>query len=103
MTTIKLAEALLRRKELEQKVQILKVFKDNQLCYQIRAQRIKVTDGLEDLNADYPKLTASQVTEEYDFYASRLRKIDALIQQVNWTAEISPGDCMNDYPQKSNN
>jgi hypothetical protein len=89
MTTIKLAEALLRRKELQAKVDILKKFKDQDLIYQIRAHRIKVTDGLEDLNADYPKLDASQVTAEYDHYARALRLIDAAIQQANWTCDLS--------------
>jgi len=79
-------------------VQILKNFKDNQLCYQIRAQRIKVTDGLEDLNADYPRMTASQVTAEYDHYARALRLVDAAIQQANWTSDLQIDDkAMADY------
>lgn len=98
MTNIKLAEALLRRKELQEKVSILKNLKDNQIVYQIRAQRIKVTDGLEDLNADYPKMDASQVTAEYDHYARALRLVDAAIQQANWTHEMQIDDlAMADY------
>lgn len=88
MIKIKLAEALLRRKELQQKVEILSKIKENQLVYEIRGQRVKVTDGLEELNANYPKLTVAQVTEEYDFYARQLRLIDAKIQQANWTSEL---------------
>jgi len=95
---IKLAEALLRRKELQEKVEQLKPIKDNQVIYQIRAQRIKVTDGLEDLHADYPKLDLSQVTAEYDFYARALRLIDAAIQQANWTCDIDTDEkTMGDY------
>jgi len=99
---IKLAEALLRRKELQQKVEILSKIKENQLVYEIRGQRVKVTDGLEELNANYPKLTVSQVTEEYDYYARQLRLIDAKIQQTNWTAELDIEDnVMNAYvPRK---
>lgn len=101
MQTIKLAEALLRRKELNEKVEILKRFKDSDLVYHIRAQRIKVTDGLEDLNADYPKMDASQVTAEYDHYARALRLIDAAIQQANWTCEMHIDDkAMSDYCSK---
>lgn len=85
---IKLAEALLRRKELSEKVGILKHFKDNHLFYEIRGQRNKVTDGIDELNANYPKLTASQVTAEYDFSAKQLRLVDAMIQQANWTTEL---------------
>ncbi len=51
-----------------------------------------------ELNADLPKLTASQVTAEYDFHAKALRLIDAAIQQVNWTAEVTVDDAvMADY------
>ncbi len=89
----KLAEALLRRKELEAKVKVLSHFKDNQLYYEIRGNRVKVMEGIEDVNANYPKLTASQVTAEYDFCARQLRLVDALIQQANWTTELE-GDAM---------
>lgn len=56
---IKLAEALLRRKELQEKVELLKKIKDNQAFYEIRGQRVKVTEGIEDVNANYPKLDVS--------------------------------------------
>jgi hypothetical protein len=101
MKAIKLAEALLRRKELNQKVDILSKIKENQLVYQIRAQRIKVTDGLEDLHADYPKLELNQVTAEYDFYARALRLVDAAIQNANWTCELNLDDsALADYSSK---
>jgi len=89
---IKLAEALLRRKELQEKVEILKKFKDNQLFYEVRGQRVKVMEGLEDLNANYPKMTASQVTAEYDWHARQLRLVDAAIQQANWTTILTVDD-----------
>lgn len=89
---ITLAEGLLRRKELAQKVEILKKFKDTQLYYEIRAQRVKVTDGIDDLSANYPKLEANQVTAEYDFTARQLRLIDAAIQQANWTTKLNVED-----------
>lgn len=82
---IKLAEALLRRKELSEKLNVLRHFKDNQAFYEVRGQRVKVTEGLEDINVNYPKLELSQVTAEYDFVAKQLRLVDALIQQANWT------------------
>ena len=88
MAKIKLAEALLRRKELQQKVDQLHHIQQQDLVYQIRAQRIKVTDGLEDLNADYPKLDVAEVTAAYDHYARALRLVDAAIQQANWTSEV---------------
>lgn len=89
---IKLAEALLRRKELNEKVELLKKFKDNQIYYEIRGERRKVTEGLEDINVNYPKLDAGQVTKEYDWHARQLRLLDAQIQQANWTTEINIED-----------
>lgn len=85
---IKLAEALLRRKELAEKINIVRQIKDAQLIYQVRNKRIQVTEQVESLDVDYPKLTLSQVTEEYDFIAKQLRLIDALIQQANWTTVL---------------
>ena len=87
MTTIKLAEALLRRKELQGKVDVLKQIKDKNL-FEMRGQRVKVTDQIDELTLQVPKLYASQVTEEFDWYARQLRLIDAAIQQINWTTEL---------------
>lgn len=85
---IKLAEALLRRKELNEKLNVLRHFKDNQLFYQVRGQRVPVEKGIEDLNMDIPKLEASQVTAEFDYVAKQLRLVDAIIQQANWTTVL---------------
>jgi hypothetical protein len=82
---IKLAEALLRRKELAEKLNMIRQIKDTQLIYQIRNKRIQVTEQIESLDVDFPKLTLSQVTAEFDFVAKQLRLVDALIQQANWT------------------
>jgi len=97
---IKLAEALLRRKELTEKVQVLRQIQQTAL-FEVRAKRVKVTDDLDDVVAQVPKLTASEVTAEYDWHARQLRKIDAAIQQANWTAELTvDDDVMRDFPQK---
>lgn len=98
---IKLAEALLRRKELQAKVEVLKKIKDSAVYYEIRGQRVKVTDGIEELNANYPKLELNQVTAEFDFAARQLRLIDAAIQQTNWTADVTVDPMvMEDYKAK---
>ena len=100
MKNISLAEALLRRKELQEKVTVLKHFKENQLFYQIRGERKKVTEGLDDISADFPKLTASQVTKEFDWHARQLRLVDAAIQQANWTTKFDVDDSiMQDYKE----
>lgn len=88
---IKLAEALLRRKELSEKVALLKQL-DQKALYEVKAKRIKVTEDIDDIVAQVPKITASQVTQEHDWHARQLRKIDAAIQQANWTTEIAIDD-----------
>ena len=96
---IKLAEALLRRKELQSKVDVLKQIQEKAL-FEVKAQRRKVTDSLDDIVAQVPKLTASQVTQEYDWHARQLRLVDAAIQQANWTTELDVGDTvMQDFKQ----
>lgn len=88
---VKLAEALLRRKELQEKVDILRLIKDKDL-YEVKARRQAVSDGIDDVVASVPKLTLSQVTQEYDWHARQLRLIDAAIQQANWTTDIEVND-----------
>ena len=87
----KLAECLLRRKELQQKVEQCDKFKGQDL-YEVKAKRVKVTDDVEDFVASVPKLTLKEVTAEYDFYAKQLRYIDAAIQRMNWTVDVDGVD-----------
>jgi hypothetical protein len=68
---IKLAEALLRRKELQGKLDVLKHIKDKDL-FEVKARRQPVAEGIDDVVA--------QVTREYDWHARQLRLIDAAIQ-----------------------
>jgi hypothetical protein len=91
MAKVKLAEALLRRKELQGKVDVLKSIKDKDL-FEVRARRQQVADGIDDIVAQVPKLNASQVTKEYDWHARQLRLIDSAIQQANWTCDIDVND-----------
>lgn len=97
MAKVKLAEALLRRKELQQMVEVLRDIHEKNL-YEVKSQRVKVTEGLDDIIAQVPKLTASQVVAEYNWHARQLRLIDAHIQQANWTHEMEVNDTiMADY------
>jgi hypothetical protein len=97
---VKLAEALLRRKELQGKVDVLKQVKDKDL-FEVKARRQQVAEGIDDIVAQVPKLTASQVTQEYDWHARQLRLVDAAIQQANWTCEVEVHDeSMGDYVAK---
>lgn len=96
---IKLAEALLRRKELQGKVDMLKTIKDKDL-FEVKAQRKAVAEGIDDIVAAVPKLTVGQVTREYDWHCRQLREIDAVIQQTNWVTEVEvkPAN-MDDYKE----
>lgn len=94
---VKLAEALLRRKELGQKVELLKQIRGANL-FEVKVQRKQVHEGIDDVIAQVPKLAASQVTAEYDWHARQLRTIDAAIQRANWETDIEvTADAMADY------
>ncbi len=97
---IKLAEALLRRKELQERMKVLSVIKDKDL-FEVKAKRISVTDSVDDLVAQVPKLTVSQLMEEYNYTARQLREIDAAIQRANWetTIIVNPGN-MVDFAER---
>ena len=98
---MKLAEALLRRKELQGKVDRISAVKNSDI-FEIKVTRKAAHEGIDDVVAQVPKLQLSEVTAEYDWYAKRLRLIDAAIQQANWITDI---DCnnlvMEDYKAKN--
>jgi len=94
---IKLAEALLRRKELQEKVDRLKAI-DNKDLFELRTGRKPAAEGIDDIVAQVPKVSFQQFTHCYDWHAKQLRMVDAAIQQCNWTAEIDlADDVMGDY------
>lgn len=97
---MKLADALLRRKELQQKVDQLRQIKDKDI-FEFLFERTQVNDNLDDIKAKVPVLDANQVTAEFDYYANKLRLIDAAIQQLNWTVDIEvDGKVWVDYADK---
>jgi hypothetical protein len=94
----KLADALLRRKELQEKVDRINLIKEKDI-YEVKTTRRQVHEGVDDVITAVPKLTLSEVNKEYDFYAKRLRLIDAAIQQTNWTTDINVSDeVWGDFP-----
>lgn len=96
---IKLAEALLRRKELSGKVQSLNQIKTADV-FTLKTTRKPAHEGIDDIVAQVPKLNASQVTAEFDWHARQLRLVDAAIQQTNWTTEVEVDpSVMSDYTQ----
>ena len=94
---VKLAEALLRRKELQGKVDQLDKI-DVQGLFVTKVKRVNVTDSVDEVTAGIPKISMNQVAHAHDWHAKQLRLIDASIQQANWTAEIDvPDDSMGAY------
>jgi len=85
---MKLADALLRRKELQQKVDQVRGIKQADI-FELVQERKQISQEYDDINAKVPKLELNQVTKEYDYYANKLRLIDAAIQQLNWTTDIT--------------
>jgi len=93
----KLADALLRRKELQNKVDQLRAVKTADV-FETKVQRRQISDTVDDITATVAKLEINQVTKEYDYYANKLRLIDAAIQQLNWTTDIETDSmCWKDY------
>jgi hypothetical protein len=92
---MKLAEALLRRKELQGKVDRIAVIRDKDI-YTVKTARKLAHEGIDDIIAQVPQLSLAEVTKEYDHYAKRLRLVDAVIQQANWTTEIECDNCVNE-------
>ena len=97
---IKLAEALLRRKELQTKVDHLNKIKNADL-FEVKVERRKAHEGIDDIIAQVPKLTAAEVLREHDWHARQLRLVDAAIQQANWTTVVEVQDTvMQDFETK---
>ena len=94
---IKLAEALLRRKELNEKVSRLAPLNQRDL-YETKTGRKPAAEGIDDIIAQVSKVSFQQFTHTYDWHAKQLRLIDAAIQQANWTHEMDvDAEVMGDY------
>jgi len=89
-----LAEALLRRKELQGKVDLLSSINPEALVVRLN-KRVNVTDDWDDIVGTVPRITAEEITAPRDFYARQLRLVDAAIQQTNWTTEIDVNEIVN--------
>lgn len=97
---VSLASALLRRKELQQKVEVLKQIEAKAL-FEVKAKRMNVTDNLDDIIAQVPKLKPEEVTAAFDWHARRLREVDLAIQQANHATQIEiPSVVMEDFETK---
>lgn len=94
---VKLAQALLRRKELQEKLDRLRQI-DNRDLYEVKTGRKQAHEGIDDIIAQVPKMSFTQFTHAFDWHARALREVDAVIQQTNWTAEVDIDErFMGDY------
>ena len=99
---VSLAEALLRRKELNQKVAQLDRIKTDGL-FEVKVQRKPAHEGIDDVIAQVPKVSIAEVTSAYDWHARRLRLVDLAIQQANHATTVEVADdVMGDYKPTEN-
>jgi len=87
---MKIAEALLLRKQLESKVKQLEPLKTagENGVYENKVERRNVSDSIDEVSMQIPKIKLSEITAEYDKYATALRKLDAAVQEANWTFDL---------------
>lgn len=96
---MKIAQALLLRKQLEDKVNQLRPIKqlgDNGL-FEMKTQRKSAAENVDEVTFQIPKVQLSDVTKEFDKYATALRKIDASIQKANWEFDVDFTDAENPF------
>lgn len=88
---MKIAEGLLLRKQLEQKVAQLQPIYLNgkQGLFETKIERIDKGENVDEVKIQVPKVSLNEVTKLYDHYASELRKLDASIQQANWSHDLT--------------
>lgn len=87
---MKIAEALLLRKQLEAKVKQLEPLKLNgeNGVYKDEVQRRQVSENVDEVVARVARIDIRSITRDYDHYASELRKLDAAIQKANWQHDV---------------
>lgn len=96
---MKIAQGLLLRKQLEAKIKQLEPIKrmGDQGLFETKVNRINVTNEVDQVTMEIPKITLEEVTREYDKYASALRKLDAAVQKANWEFELDFADSDNPF------
>lgn len=87
---MKIAEALVLRKHLEQKVKQLEPIKTagENGVFELKTERVKVTDEVDEVRLQIPKVELKSITKEYDMYSKALRQLDTAIQAANWQHEV---------------
>lgn len=96
MASVKLAQALLRRKELSERISRMRPLHERRDLLNQQVKRVNVAEGIDEVTITNGNVTAAQLDREYNSLCSQLRGIDAAIQQANWTTDVEVGDTMND-------
>ena len=87
---MKIAEALVFRKHLEQKVKQLEPLKmsgENGL-FELKTERRNISENVDEVRFQVPKVDMKDVTKEYDRYSKALRELDTAIQAANWQYDV---------------
>ncbi len=87
---MKIAEALVLRKHLEAKIkqlEPLKVHGENGL-FELKTERTKVTEEVDEVKMQVPRIKLEDVTKAYDTYSKALRELDTSIQKANWEFDV---------------
>lgn len=88
---MKIAEALVMRKHLAEKVEQLKPLKlngDNGV-FELKVERVKVNDEVDEARLQIPKVELKDITKQYDMYSKALRELDTAIQAANWQFDVA--------------
>jgi hypothetical protein len=87
---MKIAEALVLRKHLELKVKQLEPIKVNgeNGLFELHTERKNVSDSVDEIKFQVPKVELKAVTKEYDLYSKALRELDTSIQRANWEHDV---------------
>ena len=85
-----IAEALVLRKHLEQKVKQLEPLKINgeNGLFELHTERKNVTENVDEVKFQVPKIELKEITKEYDTYSKALRELDTAIQKANWVTKL---------------
>tara|TARA_R100001163_G_C4997272_1_gene147735 strand:- start:416 stop:736 length:321 start_codon:yes stop_codon:yes gene_type:complete len=85
---VPLAELLIRRNDLKDKLERVKPLTNRDL-YGQKVQRISVSDSVDEVTVQVPRLSYDEIDGNWNHISRQLRKVDALIQRTNWETQVA--------------
>ncbi len=87
---MKIAEGLILRKHLTAKLDQLRPLKEagESGVLEIRTERVNINENVDEVRMKIPKVDVADITKEYDYYTSELRKLDVALQKANWEFDL---------------